>query len=158
MDKQIILNRMRRNPFFIIGSISALLVLILTIFGPMVLQFDPTANSLTEIFVSPEGFSKGLQGHILGTDQMGRDVLMRLLVGGRYSLSIAFIVVFLEVVIGMLLGLAAGYFGGWLDAIIMRCIFGNSKPDPCHCGYGCHGQEHHEFDFGIGLCRMGSCM
>ncbi|MBS5164487.1 MAG: ABC transporter permease [Butyricicoccus pullicaecorum] len=120
MDKQIILNRMRRNPFFIIGSISALLVLILTIFGPMVLQFDPTANSLTEIFVSPEGFSKGLQGHILGTDQMGRDVLMRLLVGGRYSLSIAFIVVFLEVVIGMLLGLAAGYFGGWLDAIIMR--------------------------------------
>lgn len=120
MDRQIILNRMRRNPFFMIGSISALFVLVLIVFGPMFLHFDPIANSLSEIFIAPEWFSKGLESHVLGTDQMGRDVFIRLLIGGRYSLSIAFTVVLLELLIGTLLGLVAGYFGGWIDSVIMR--------------------------------------
>ncbi len=120
MDKRVILNRMRRNPFFVVGSIAAVVVIVLLVFGPMLIDFDPEANSLTERFLPPEGFSKGLDGHILGTDQLGRDVLIRLLIGGRYSLMIAFIVVVLQVVVGTILGILAGYFGGIVDSIIMR--------------------------------------
>ena len=120
MDKRVILNRMRRNPFFVVGSIAAVVVIVLLVFGPMLIDFDPEANSLTERFLAPEGFSKGLDGHILGTDQLGRDVLIRLLIGGRYSLMIAFIVVVLQVVVGTILGILAGYFGGIVDSIIMR--------------------------------------
>lgn len=120
MDKRVILNRMRKNPFFMVGSIAAVIVLLLTLFSPLFVQFDPTANSLAERFIAPEFLSKGLQGHILGTDQLGRDVFTRLLIGGRYSLAIAFIVVALQVVVGSILGILAGYFGGVVDAVIMR--------------------------------------
>lgn len=120
MDKRVILNRMRRNPFFVVGSIAAVVVVVLLVFGPALLDFDPEANSLSERFMPPEGFARGLEGHILGTDQLGRDVLIRLLIGGRYSLAIAFAVVALQVVVGTILGILAGYFGGIVDAIIMR--------------------------------------
>ena len=120
MDKRVILNRMRRNPFFVVGSIAAVVVVVLLVFGPALLHFDPEANSLSERFLPPEGFANGLDGHILGTDQLGRDVLIRLLIGGRYSLAIAFAVVALQVVVGTILGILAGYFGGIVDAIIMH--------------------------------------
>ena len=99
MDKRVILNRMRRNPLFVVGSIAAVVVVVLLVFGPALLHFDPEANSLSERFLPPEGFANGLDGHILGTDQLGRDVLIRLLIGGRYSLAIAFAVVALQVVV-----------------------------------------------------------
>ena len=76
MDKRVILNRMRRNPFFVVGSIAAVVVVGLLVFGPALLHFDPEANSLSERFLPPEGFANGLDGHILGTDQLGRDVLI----------------------------------------------------------------------------------
>ncbi len=120
MDKKIILHRMRKNPFFVVGTITAVIVLLLTFLAPLYVHFDPTANSLIERFTPPEYFAHGLQGHILGTDQLGRDVFTRLMLGGRYSLLIAFAVVVLETIIGTVLGVLAGYFGGWVDAVIMR--------------------------------------
>ncbi len=120
MDRQVILNRMRKNPFFVVGSIAAVIVILLTVFSPLLVQFDPNLNSLSERFMAPEGFSRGFQGHILGTDQLGRDVFTRLLLGGRYSLAIACCVVLLQTLVGTILGILAGYFGGVLDAVIMR--------------------------------------
>lgn len=120
MDKRVILNRMRKNPFFVVGSIAAVIVVVLLLLSPVLVQFDPNANSLTDRFLPPEGFAHGLQGHILGTDQLGRDVFTRLLLGGRYSLAIACGVVLLQTLVGTVLGILAGYFGGILDAIIMR--------------------------------------
>lgn len=120
MDRRIILNRMRKNPFFVVGSIAAVIVIILAVIAPFIVQFDPNANSLTDRFLPPEGLSNGLKGHILGTDQLGRDVFTRLLLGGRYSLAIALAVVVFQTVVGTVLGILAGFFGGVVDAIVMR--------------------------------------
>ena len=120
MNKRLLLKRMKRNPFFVVGFILVILILIATFLGPAVIPFDPIKNSLREKFMSPEGFSKGFSGHILGTDSMGRDVFKRLLVGGRISLFIAFTAVAIMTVMGTVLGIIAGYFGGVIDAIIMR--------------------------------------
>ena len=93
MGKKILLNRMKRNPFFMVGGILAIVIVILCFTSPLFVQFDAEANTLGEKLLKPEGFSNGLYGHVFGTDQMGRDVMTRLLIGGRYSLSIAFVAV-----------------------------------------------------------------
>lgn len=120
MDKKILIIRMRKNPFFITGFTLALIIVFLCFFSPLFVRFDPELNALAEKLQPPEWFENSLSGHILGTDQMGRDVLSRLLIGGRYSLLIAFIVVILQVVIGTFLGIVSGYMGKWADAVIMR--------------------------------------
>ena len=119
MDKKIILNRMKHNPFFIIGAVVITLLLLLCFLSPFYIQFDPTASNVTNKFQAPD-LSQGLSGHILGTDNMGRDVFTRLVVGGRISLTIAIIVVALQISIGVILGLLSGYFGGIIDIIVMR--------------------------------------
>jgi peptide/nickel transport system permease protein len=111
---------MRRNIFFVIGVICAIFVIFIVVIMPLLVDWDPTRQSLMEKFIPPQGFSDGLNGHILGTDQLGRDLFTRLLLGGRISLVIACIVVILQNVIGVILGLLAGYFGGKLDSFIMR--------------------------------------
>lgn len=120
MDKRIIIMRMKKNIFIVVGLSLALAICLLCFLSPLFIKFDPELNALTEKLLPPQGFLMGLYGHILGTDQMGRDVLTRLLVGGRYSLLIAFAVVIVQAVIGTILGIISGYFGKWIDAIIMR--------------------------------------
>ncbi len=120
MDKKIIFKRMRRSPFFMTGFICAVIIILIVVFGPMLLHWDPVRQSLANRFIPPQGLSEGLKGHILGTDQLGRDVFMRLLMGGRISLFIAVIVVILQNFLGVVIGIVAGYFGGVLDSIIMR--------------------------------------
>ncbi len=120
MNRKIIAQRMRKNPFFIVGTITCTVIIVCLFVIPYFIPFDAQANSLTEMFGKPDWFSKGFEGHIFGTDQMGRDILARLLLGGKISLAIAFVVVFIQVVVGTVLGLIAGYFGGIVDSIIMR--------------------------------------
>lgn len=120
MGKNILLKRMKHNPFFVVGMTIVLLVILSVLIIPLLSDYKPTVNDLTSVFRPPEWFSKGLDGHVLGTDELGRDVFIRLLYGGRYSLLIAGIVVALQVLLGTTLGIVAGYFGGILDAIIMR--------------------------------------
>ncbi len=120
MDKKIMLSRMRKNVFMVVGLSLALTICLLCFLSPLFVKFDPELNSLSEKLLPPQGFGGGLSGHILGTDQMGRDVLTRLLVGGRYSLVIAFIVVIVQAVIGTILGIISGYMGKWADVFIMR--------------------------------------
>lgn len=119
MDKKIILNRMKRNPFFIIGVLVIVFLILVCFLSPLYIQFDPTKGDVANKFQPPD-FSQGLSGHILGTDNMGRDVFTRLVVGGRISLTIALVVVALQISIGLILGLLSGYFGGVVDVIVMR--------------------------------------
>ena len=89
MDKKIILRRMLKSKFFMVGCTVVILLVVLAIAAPYIVHFDPEANSLSEKFIPPEGLSKGLDGHILGTDQMGRDIFTRLLTGAGSSFIIS---------------------------------------------------------------------
>ena len=111
---------MLHNPFFMIGLISGIILLTLTFLAPVITNYDPIANSLPDKFVPPEYFANGLKGHVLGTDQLGRDVLARLLYGARTTLLISLSSALIALVLGGTLGLLSGYFGGIVDVIIMR--------------------------------------
>lgn len=85
------------------------------LFGPLVFHFAPGQNHL-ELVLSPPGQS----GHLLGTDNFGRDELLLLVYGSRYTLSLGLLAVVLGVLVGVPLGAISGYFGGWLDSVIQR--------------------------------------
>ncbi len=120
LNKKILWYRMRRNPFFVVGFLLAVSVLLICFTSPLYVRYSPELSSLSERMMSPVGFADGLDGHILGTDQLGRDVLTRLLTGGTASLLIAAAAVFLQVLVGSVLGIVAGYAGGIADKVIMR--------------------------------------
>ncbi|HEX9437312.1 MAG TPA: ABC transporter permease [Candidatus Limnocylindria bacterium] len=84
---------------------------------PLVANIDPYQQSLRDSLLPP-----GSAGHPLGTDHFGRDVLLRLIDGGRVSLSVGLIAVAIAAVTGGLIGLFAGHFGGWVDRVLMRII------------------------------------
>lgn len=130
MDKRIILHRMSRSKLFLIGAFGVLVVLTLTLIAPYIVVHDPFTGSLPMRLTSPEWFSNGWSGYVLGTDANGRDVLTRLLIGARYSLAIALIVSVSCCVIGVVYGMISGYFGGFVDMVMMRvCDVVNSIPD-----------------------------
>ncbi len=106
---------MRKSKFFMTGAIVAAVIVIISVLSPLLANFDPTANALADRLQGP-----GYAGHILGTDQLGRDIFSRLLLGSRYSLLIALAVVVIAAIIGTFLGLVSGYFGGIVDTLIMR--------------------------------------
>ena len=89
MDRKIILNRMRNNPFFMTGMITAFILVVLLLLAPVITRYDPIANNLREAKLAPEYFARGIDGHVLGTDQLGRDIYTRVLYGGRASLLLA---------------------------------------------------------------------
>lgn len=120
MDQHIVFQRMRRNRFFVVGFVLAVSVLLITFVSPLFVTYDPLKTSLAERLSAPEFFKNGFSGHLLGTDQLGRDVFTRLLTGGTASLMIAAAAVALQVLFGTILGIIAGYSGGMVDNIIMR--------------------------------------
>ncbi len=102
---------MLRLGLFLVLAMSALAV-----FAPLIAPYDPTALDLDAILMPPS------LAHPLGTDGLGRDVLARMLYGGRVSLWVGFVAVGIAVTIGLTLGLIAGYFGGLADEVIMRGV------------------------------------
>ncbi|MDR1203887.1 MAG: ABC transporter permease [Peptococcaceae bacterium] len=111
---------MRKSYFFMIGVVGIVLIFAICYLVPLFVHWDPEKNSLLDRLFPPEGFARGLEGHVFGTDALGRDVLSRILIGGQYSFRLAFMVVVLQMVIGTVLGILSGYLGGWADIIIMR--------------------------------------
>ncbi len=102
------------------GSLAFVLLLItLAVIAPLLERFgllqDPTAQDVVSNYLGP-----GAAHHILGTDDLGRDVLSKVIFGSQVSLSIGILVQAIVLVIGGSIGLAAGYFGGWLDNLLMR--------------------------------------
>ena len=107
---------LRRNAMLILGLIIVLGVTFAAVFAPLIAPFDPNELHLDAILKAPcAEFS-------LGTDRLGRDVLSRLLYGGRVSLWVGFVAVGISISIGALLGLVSGYFGGLVDEIVMRFV------------------------------------
>ncbi len=110
------LHYLTKNRLAVIGGILVLLVFIFSIFAPLIAPYNPSAIDIKNILVGPS------VAHPLGTDDLGRDVLSRMLWGGRVSLKVGFVAVGIATVIGLLLGSLAGYYGGWVDSIIMRSV------------------------------------
>jgi peptide/nickel transport system permease protein len=103
------------TPSMIITASILFLILFCSVLAPVIVPFDPEAANFTDSLMKP------LQnGHLLGTDRLGRDLFSRLLSGARISIFNAFLIVGFEVMVGVPIGLCCGYFGGKLDAIVMR--------------------------------------
>jgi peptide/nickel transport system permease protein len=111
------------SPVTIASAVITLLLVAAALLAPLVAPhnpFDPASLSIADSLLPPVWNKDGVSDYLLGTDDQGRDVLSTILYGMRISLSVGFASVLLAIAIGVPLGLAAGYFGGYADAIIMR--------------------------------------
>ncbi|HTH61372.1 MAG TPA: nickel transporter permease [Paraburkholderia sp.] len=107
--------RFASNPLSMFGLGILVLLVVAAALGPLVAPHDPLQQVLPERLMPP-----GSPSHWFGTDQLGRDILSRLIYGSRLTLSIAILVVVIVVPIGLLIGTVAGFFGGWTDVVLMR--------------------------------------
>ena len=98
------------------GSVILLLLAAAAIFAPALAPHDPTRQNLDQDLLTHT------QDHLLGTDKLGRDILSRTIYGSRVSLLVGVVTVALSLSIGFALGALAGYFGGWLDQLLMRLV------------------------------------
>jgi len=106
-----------------VGAAGVLLLIIATaVFAPLIAPHDPLAVDIRHRLSPPAWMEHGTAEHLLGTDQVGRDLLARMIYGGRVSLAVAVASVIISATIGVLLGLGAGYFGGNTDWTIMTVI------------------------------------
>jgi peptide/nickel transport system permease protein len=112
-----VLARLRRDPIALLAAAVILALLVLAIFGPWLVATDPYASSVLRR-LKPIG----TPGHPLGTDELGRDMLARLVHGARWSLFMGVTPVVLAFLIGSAIGITAGYAGGFVDTLIMRTI------------------------------------
>src|ERR1043166_9734896 len=98
-----------------------LMVLMFTaVFAEFIVPHNPEVGSLSQRFKPPAWIAGGSSAHLLGTDHIGRDVLSRLIFGARVSMIVGFTAVIFAGVLGTALGILSGYFGGWVDQVIMR--------------------------------------
>lgn len=105
----------KKNKLFTFFALCALLIVLSAVFAPVVTGgVDPLKGSLANALEPP------CKEHIFGTDKMGRDIFTRVIYGARASLGATFGVVALVFLVGAVLGVISGYFGGWVDAVIMR--------------------------------------
>jgi len=104
-------------PALITGAVLLALIIFACFAAPLLTSQSPDTQDLLNILAPP-----GTAGHLLGTDQLGRDTLARLLYGGQVDLRIAFLAVLFPFALGTVMGCVAGYLGGWADMIIMRVI------------------------------------
>lgn len=112
----ILTRRLSKNPSAVIGFVVAVLLVLMAVFAPLIAPFPYDKQDLLNARQAPSA------QHLMGTDELGRDVFSRIVWGSRYSLSIGFLAVLFSSTAGMLLGSVAGYFGGLVDDLIMRLI------------------------------------
>jgi len=112
--------RLRANRIGVAAGVLILILALIAIAAPIFSQFlthfDPTRQHLTDNFRAPG------QPYLLGTDELGRDTLTRLIYGGRVTLGVALLTVVLSLTLGTTVGLLAGYYGRWLDDLLMRIV------------------------------------
>lgn len=105
-----------KNKLALTGSGIVLVLFFVSLFAPWFAPYDPGQIDLKNVLTAPS------VNHLFGTDQLGRDVLSRMIWGARISLKVGFAATGVAIIIGTLLGAVAGYYGGWIDAIIMRFV------------------------------------
>jgi ABC-type dipeptide/oligopeptide/nickel transport system permease subunit len=115
MPQGVLRERLRRDRFFQLGLFFVSVVVIAAVFAPWLAPHNPITGDLKNAYLVEPG-----SRFLLGTDTQGRDVLSRVLYGARLSLSVGLISQSVSVTLGVLLGLLAGYYGRWVDALVMR--------------------------------------
>ncbi|MGY9047597.1 cytochrome C550 [Puniceibacterium antarcticum] len=105
---------LKGNPLAMLGLAIILACVVLAALAPVLAPYDPTVQELTDRLAKPSA------AHLLGTDELGRDILSRLLYGGRVTLGMVIAVVVLVAPLGLAVGTVAGFFGGWVDTCLMR--------------------------------------
>ena len=108
--------RFLQNRLAVAGSAIVVLLFVVSLLAPWIAPFDPTAIDLKNILQPPSAT------HWFGTDQLGRDVMSRMIWGSQISLKVGFVSTGIAILIGAILGSVAGYYGRWVDAVIMRFV------------------------------------
>ncbi|MBD8066587.1 ABC transporter permease [Devosia sp. PTR5] len=116
--RNMLLRRALAHKGLLIGGIVVGALLLVAIFAPLLAPHDPYAQSLAKRLLPPAWEAGGTWEHVLGTDQVGRDYLSRLIYGTQVSLIIGFGAATVGLLIGVTLGICAGYFGGWVDTVV----------------------------------------
>jgi peptide/nickel transport system permease protein len=107
--------RPRFTVLAIVGAVGSLIVVLVAVFGPLAAPYDPNATNFATVLAPP-----GTPHHLLGTDQLGRDVLSRMLYGARSTLAAGILSTLLGTAVGLPYGMIAGYFRGPADMLLMR--------------------------------------
>jgi peptide/nickel transport system permease protein len=108
--------RLTRNRGAVIGGVILALIVLMTAFAPWIAPEDPIDQNYGRVLQAPNGET------LLGTDQFGRDILSRIIIGSRQSLQVAVLAILIASSIGTVLGLSTGFYGGWYDMTIQRLI------------------------------------
>jgi peptide/nickel transport system permease protein len=114
--RTIYLKRFKKNKLAVAGGVIVMCLFFIAVLAPLISPFSPNEIDRKEILEPPS------LKHPLGTDDLGRDLLSRMIWGARVSLAVGFVAVGIATIIGMMLGALSGYYGGWSDRIIMRFI------------------------------------
>lgn len=112
----LIWQRFKLNPLAFAGAVTIIVLAAIAVAAPLIAPFDPTHIDVENILAAPNAH------HPFGTDDLGRDVLSRMVWGARVSLKVGFIAVGISISIGILIGSLAGYYGGKVDAVLMRFV------------------------------------
>jgi peptide/nickel transport system permease protein len=111
--REIVWRRFLKHRTGVAGAITIVLVVACCLIVPVLLQYDPKTN--VDIMREPPSAA-----HLFGTDELGRDLLMRIWVGGQVSLRIGFATMLIAILIGTIVGALSGFYGGWIDIVLMR--------------------------------------
>jgi glutathione transport system permease protein len=107
---------LRRNHFALAGGIVLLLFIVIAVAAPVIAPYDPIAQDYDHLLQGPS------LSHPFGTDNFGRDILSRVMYGGRISLTVGFFGTLLGVLAGSAIGVTSGFYGGWVDSMLMRLL------------------------------------
>ena len=116
-----VITRFRKNRFGMVGLLILTMLALVALLSPYIVPHDPHRPVPTEDG-PPRSWQAPSSRHILGTDSVGRDVFSRLVAGTRVSLSVGLVATAMTIAIGILVGAVAGYYGGWVDAVLMRLV------------------------------------
>lgn len=106
--------RFRRNKLAVVGMALAVFLILISVLAPVLTPYNEAMQDVVNRFQRPS------LAHLMGTDNYGRDLLTRVLYGGRTSLVVAFLALVFSVIIAIIVGSIAGYYGGWIEMVIMR--------------------------------------
>ena len=110
----VVWKRFCRNRPALAGGVVVGFLFLLSFLAPFITPYDPSHLDAWHVLLAPSS------QHWFGTDELGRDVLTRVIYGARVSLKVGFVAVGIAVLIGTSVGLVAGFYGGWLDSLLMR--------------------------------------
>ena len=117
-----VLAALARSPVGVAGLVIVSFVILIAFIGPLISPYDPVEDRNLRARYKPPGYSDSSGVYTLGTDQLGRDILSRIIAGSRVSVLVGVVSVTIAGTIGVIYGLISGFIGGWLDAVMMRIV------------------------------------